>query len=155
MSLNVGQDRPKTPSSKEVKSFTKHTGILTNFVRAAFEARKNGGKALKMLNVEPLDEMAGSVLKLGESVGAMYYNNMAIIMHKLRKYTLASSCMINAIAANDDALGQLPRVDSNLNGTPLVTLSLSRQTEILRNFGIIKLFNGHNEEAFRLLIKSI
>lgn len=131
-----------------MKSFTKHTGSLTNFVRAAFEVkRNNGGKALKVLNVEPVEELSDSVLKQGESVTAMHYNNMAIIMHKLRKYTLASSCMQNAISANDDALSQLPRVDSNMNGRPLITLSLSRQTEILRNFGIIKLFNGQNDEG--------
>lgn len=157
MSLNVGQDRPKNPSNKEVKSFTKHNGSLTNFVRAAFEVRRNnGGKALKILNCETSpEEGGGSVLKCGESIPAMYSNNMAIVMHKLRKYTLASACMNAAQQQNDAALAELPRLDSKMNGAPLITLSLSRRAEILRNFGIIKLFNGQNEHAFDLLIASV
>ena len=116
--------------------------------------RNNGGKALKALSGQ-IDESSGSILKKGESVSAMHYNNMGIIMHKLRKYTLASSCMQNAVAANDDALSQLPRVDANLNGRPLITLSLSKQTEILRNFGIIKLFNGQNKPGLQHLITTV
>jgi len=130
-----------------VKSFTKHTGAVTNFIKAAFEVkRNNGGKALKVLNFDPTDS-SSRILHQGDSTIAMHFNNMAIIMHKLRKYTLASSYMLNAIHANDDALGQLPRIDSNMNGVPLTTLSLSKKTEMLRNFGIIKLFNGQNKEG--------
>ena len=89
----------------------------------------------------------------------------------MKKYTLSSLYMIKASQANDEDLRQLPRIDSQWNGRPLVTLGMSKKSNILRNLGVIKLFAGQHQDgknqstnteqfqvhllAFELLIKSV
>ena len=65
----------------------------------------------------------------------------------MKKYTLSSLYMAKASQANDNDLRQLPRVDNQMNGRPLVTLGLSNKSLILRNFGGIKLFAGQNHDG--------
>ena len=55
--------------------------------------------------------------------------------------------MIKASQSNDEDLRQLPRIDSHWNGRPLVTLGMSKKSNILRNLGIIKLFAGQHQEG--------
>ena len=74
-------------------------------------------------------------------------NNLAVIFFKMEKFTLSSLYLAKASQANDDDLQQLPRVDSQLNGRPLITLGLSKKCQLLRNFGVVKLFAGQNKEG--------
>ena len=55
--------------------------------------------------------------------------------------------MIKASQANDEDLRQLPRIDSQWNGRPLVTLGMSKKSNILRNLGVIKLFAGQHQDG--------
>ena len=68
----------------------------------------------------------------------------------MKKYTLSSLYMIKASQANDEDLRQLPRIDSQWNGRPLVTLGMSKKSNILRNLGIIKLFAGQHQDGKHL-----
>ena len=81
---------------------------------------------------------------------------LAVIFFKMEKFTLSSLYLAKAAQANDNDLQQLPRVDAQTNGRPLVTLSLSKKTQLLRNYGVIKLFAGQNKEGleyFQKLLK--
>ena len=75
------------------------------------------------------------------------YFILAIIFYKMKKYTLSSLYMIKASQANDEDLRQLPRIDSQWNGRPLVTLGMSKKSNILRNLGVIKLFAGQHQDG--------
>ena len=59
--------------------------------------------------------------------------------------------MIKASQANDEDLRQLPRIDSQWNGRPLVTLGMSKKSNILRNLGVIKLFAGQHQDGKSLI----
>ena len=72
----------------------------------------------------------------------------------MEKFTLSSLYLAKAAQANDNDLQQLPRVDAQTNGRPLVTLSLSKKTQLLRNYGVIKLFAGQNKEGSKYYQKS-
>ena len=72
----------------------------------------------------------------------------------MEKFTLSSLYLAKAAQANDNDLQQLPRVDAQTNGRPLVTLSLSKKTQLLRNYGVIKLFAGQNKEGSKYSQKS-
>ena len=74
---------------------------------------------------------------------------LAVIFFKMEKFTLSSLYLAKAAQANDNDLQQLPRVDAQTNGRPLVTLSLSKKTQLLRNYGVIKLFAGQNKEGLK------
>jgi len=155
LSLSVGHSRPKTPSNKAIKGFTRNSGNLSAFIKSAFEVRRNNfPKALKVIAQDQI-EINGNVHQTGDSIRSMYFNNLAIIFYKMKKYTLSSLYMIKASQANDEDLRQLPRIDSQWNGRPLVTLGMSKKSNILRNLGVIKLFAGQHQDAFELLIKSV
>lgn len=148
LSLCVGQSRPKMINNLDLTSTDK-------FINAAFETRgRKCANALKLLSSENVvfDE---NVHQTGESIKTMHYNNLAVIFFKMEKFTLSSLYLAKASQANDDDLQQLPRVDSQLNGRPLITLGLSKKCQLLRNFGVVKLFAGQNKEAFELLVKSV
>lgn len=74
------------------------------FIKSNFEyVRHNERKAVKLLNSA---SKHNQVLKTGECVTAMYYNNLGCLHFQMQKYNLASFYFCRAIEENEKALAQ-------------------------------------------------
>ncbi len=81
------------------------------FIKSNFEyVRHNERKAVKILNSASKDNQ---VLKTGESVSAMYFNNLGCLHFQMQKYNLASFYFCRAIAENEKALALIASVDKS------------------------------------------
>ena len=158
LSLCVGKERPNVMA--KLGTFDEQS-TLDKFINAALVTRRkqSAADALKLLSTGNI-EINENVHQTGESVRTMHFNNLgrlkdisinsltcfklAVIFFKMEKFTLSSLYLAKASQANEADLQQLPRVDSQSNGRPLATLGLSKKSQLLRNYGVVKLFAGHN-----------
>jgi hypothetical protein len=99
------------------------------FIKSNFEyVRHNERKAVKILNSASKDNQ---VLKTGESVSAMYYNNLGCLHFQMQKFNLASFYFCRAIAENEKALALIASVDKSeyTTKTPFTRYRQSLKTE--------------------------
>ena len=81
------------------------------FIKSNFECvRHNERKAVKILNSASKENQ---VLKTGESVSAMYFNNLGCLHFQMQKYNLASFYFCRAIAENEKALALIASGDKS------------------------------------------
>jgi CCR4-NOT transcription complex subunit 10 len=81
------------------------------FIKSNFEyVRHNERKAVKILNSASKENQ---VLKTGECVSAMYFNNLGCLHFQMQKYNLASFYFRRAIAENEKALALIATVDKS------------------------------------------
>ncbi|XP_028392789.1 CCR4-NOT transcription complex subunit 10-like [Dendronephthya gigantea] len=141
---------------KEIKTIMNVNNMDTEglFIKSNFEyVRHNERKAVKILNSASKDNQ---VLKTGESISAMYFNNLGCLHFQMQKYNLASFYFCRAIAENEKALALISADKSNpLNGRPLCTLSLNCRYHLLYNLGVQMLHDGRPLLAFDCLIESV
>ncbi|CAB3987599.1 CCR4-NOT transcription complex subunit 10 [Paramuricea clavata] len=142
---------------KEIKTIMNVNNMDTEglFIKSNFEyVRHNERKAVKILNSASKDNQ---VLKTGESVSAMYYNNLGCLHFQMQKFNLASFYFCRAIAENEKALALIASVDKSnpLNNRPLCTLSLNCRYHLLYNLGVQMLHDGRPLVAFDCLIESV
>lgn len=77
------------------------------FLKSNFEyLRQNYRKSIKLLNSTP--KTGDDVLKTGESLSTMYFNNLGCIHYQMHKYNLAAFYSRLALEENDKALLSLP-----------------------------------------------
>lgn len=142
---------------KEIKCIMNmnNVGVEGLFIKSNFEyVRHNERKAVKLLNSVSKDNQ---VLEAGESVSAMYFNNLGCLHFQMQKYHLASNYFCRAIEENEKALNQFSPADNGnpINNRPVCTLSLNCRYHLLYNLGVQMLHNGRPLVAFDCLIESV
>ena len=142
---------------KEIKTIMNVNNMDTEglFIKSNFEyVRHNERKAVKILNSASKENQ---VLKTGECVSAMYFNNLGCLHFQMQKYNLASFYFRRAIAENEKALALIGTADKSnpLNSRPLCTLSLNCRYHLLYNLGVQMLHDGRPLVAFECLIESV
>lgn len=102
-------------SVRELSEFGKiifSQGVEGLFIKSNFEyVRHNERKAVKLLNSIPRDN---EVLQTGESVSAMYFNNLGCLHFQMQKYNLASFYFCRAIEENEKALNLFSQADKGM-----------------------------------------
>ncbi|XP_046842122.1 CCR4-NOT transcription complex subunit 10-like [Xenia sp. Carnegie-2017] len=143
---------------KEIKTIMNVNNMDTEalFIKSNFEfVRHNERKAVKILNSASKDNQ---ILKTGESISTMYFNNLGCLHAQMQKYNLASFYFCRAIAENEEALSMISTSDKNgdsLNTRPMCTLSVNSRHHLLYNLGVQMLHDCRPLLAFDCLIESV
>lgn len=132
--------------------------------------RHNERKAVKILNSASKDNQ---ILKTGESISTMYFNNLGCLHAQMQKYNLASFYFCRAIAENEEALSLISTSDKsecagkslhfqvlynvkNFNKGPIYTLYQISYWLLQRNagkFGTLWMFAKSKISLFNLCFK--
>ncbi|XP_066546693.1 CCR4-NOT transcription complex subunit 10 isoform X2 [Amia ocellicauda] len=146
---------------REIKSVMNTAGnsAPSLFLKSNFEyLRGNYRKAVKLLNSSNIAEHPG-VMKTGECVRCMFWNNLGCIHFAMGKHNLGIFYFKKALQENDHTCAQLA-LNSNgqakkLSGIPMCTLLANKRYELLYNCGIQLLHIGRPLAAFECLIEAV
>ncbi|XP_015212573.2 CCR4-NOT transcription complex subunit 10 isoform X1 [Lepisosteus oculatus] len=146
---------------REIKSVMNTAGnsAPSLFLKSNFEyLRGNYRKAVKLLNSSNIAEHPG-VMKTGECVRCMFWNNLGCIHFAMGKHNLGIFYFKKALQENDHTCAQLSASSNGqgkkFSGIPMCTLLANKQYELLYNCGIQLLHIGRPLAAFECLIEAV
>uniref|UniRef100_A0A8C4T773 CCR4-NOT transcription complex subunit 10 n=1 Tax=Erpetoichthys calabaricus TaxID=27687 RepID=A0A8C4T773_ERPCA len=146
---------------REIKSVMNTAGnsAPSLFLKSNFEyLRGNYRKAVKLLNSSNIAEHPG-VMKTGECVRCMFWNNLGCIHFAMAKHNLGIFYFKKALQENDHTSAKLAATSNGqakkFQGIPMCTLLANKRYELLYNCGIQLLHVGRPLAAFECLIEAV
>ncbi|XP_039592278.1 CCR4-NOT transcription complex subunit 10 isoform X1 [Polypterus senegalus] len=146
---------------REIKSVMNTAGnsAPSLFLKSNFEyLRGNYRKAVKLLNSSNIAEHPG-VMKTGECVRCMFWNNLGCIHFAMAKHNLGIFYFKKALQENDHTSAKLAATSNGqakkFQGIPMCTLLANKRYELLYNCGIQLLHIGRPLAAFECLIEAV
>ncbi|MGH0123355.1 UNVERIFIED_CONTAM: hypothetical protein FKN15_056337 [Acipenser sinensis] len=146
---------------REIKSVMNTAGnsAPSLFLKSNFEyLRGNYRKAVKLLNSSNIAEHPG-VMKTGECVRCMFWNNLGCIHFSMGKHNLGIFYFKKALQENDHTCSQLAASGTGqakkFSSIPMCTLLANKRYELLYNCGIQLLHIGRPLAAFECLIEAV
>ncbi|MGH0120543.1 UNVERIFIED_CONTAM: hypothetical protein FKN15_067280 [Acipenser sinensis] len=146
---------------REIKSVMNTAGnsAPSLFLKSNFEyLRGNYRKAVKLLNSSNIAEHPG-VMKTGECVRCMFWNNLGCIHFSMGKHNLGIFYFKKALQENDHTCSQLAASGAGqakkFSDIPMCTLLANKRYELLYNCGIQLLHIGRPLAAFECLIEAV
>ncbi|KAG2464781.1 CNO10 protein, partial [Polypterus senegalus] len=136
-----------------------HQSAPSLFLKSNFEyLRGNYRKAVKLLNSSNIAEHPG-VMKTGECVRCMFWNNLGCIHFAMAKHNLGIFYFKKALQENDHTSAKLAATSNGqakkFQGIPMCTLLANKRYELLYNCGIQLLHIGRPLAAFECLIEAV